>query len=513
MDHLLLGTAANKVHDRSLQASATQKWAASTTTEALADVFDDDDALSELRQTPAITQDAASLASKVSDATAARLAHTLDRISPDTAHTAAVPAQTTPRKTDVREDLYARLGGTSPFQGQKEAFPPSPGISKLGEPPTSSQKELPSRLHFAAVGGARTKLVKRRLTLCASRRRDKLRRALGRWQALSAACNARLASIETVEASLQAAEQRREGAVALARALTARVDAATAAALDAARLRTRCAAERRRGHARVVFSLARAAMRRARRAVLLRSWGKWASSVRKHKAWASYKQDGALAQKRADRRSKFWMRRSLRQAWKAWVLLSKQFAEFRRKLKRDQRRAAACASIRKLLQRVRALENRLKPHNDPWAHRDIREAIDEKGRTYWWERLPTAHRHHQDGTPKPIRRWWKDPRLATETEQKTVRRRPVASKEPPLHVPYRLLVLQARADVAPPQKRRRRRRVVRKKALPRVASLGNPKHARHAPLHPHDVDAFLAGAAPRRPLAPNVNVYRVAVPF
>ena len=99
------------------------------------------------------------------------------------------------------------------------------------------------------------------------------------------------------------------------------------------------------------------------------------------------------------------------------------------------------------------------------------------------------------------------------SEQKTVRRRPVASKEPPLHVPYRLLVLQARADVAPPQKRRRRRRVVRKKALPRVASLGNPKHARHAPLHPHDVDAFLAGAAPRRPLAPNVNVYRVAVPF
>ncbi len=540
MDHLLLGTAANKVHDRSLQASATQKWAASTTTEALADAFDDDDALSELRQTPAFTQDAASLASKVSDATAARLAHTLDRISPDTAHTAAVPAQTTPRKTDVREDLYARLGGTSPFANQVEAFPPSPGVSRLGEkaaapseappafppspgvsrlgePPTpprvaAAQKELPSRLHFAAVGGSKTKLVKRRLTLFASRRRDKLRRALGRWQALSAACNARLASIETVEASLQAAEQRREGAVALARALTARVDAATSAALDAARLRTRCAAERRRGHARVVFSLARAAMRRARRAVLSRSWGKWASSVRKHKAWASYKQDGELAQTRADRRSKFWARRSLRQAWKAWVVLSRQFAEFRRRLKRDQRRAAACASIRKLLQRVRALENRLKPRNDPWAHRDIREAIDEKGRKYWWERLPTAHRHHSDGTPKPIRRWWKDPRLATDTEKKTVRRRPVASKEPPLHVPYRLLVLQARADVAPAPKRRRRKRIP-KKALPRVASLGNPKHARHAPLHPHDVDAFLAGAAPRRPLAPNVNVYRVAVPF
>ena len=133
MDHLLLGTAANKVHDRSLQASATQKWAASTTTEALADAFDDDDALSELRQTPALTQDAASLASKVSDATAARLAHTLDRISPDTAHTAAVPAQTTPRKTDVREDLYARLGGTSPFANQVEAFPPSPGVSRLGD--------------------------------------------------------------------------------------------------------------------------------------------------------------------------------------------------------------------------------------------------------------------------------------------------------------------------------------------------------------------------------------------
>ena len=132
MDHLLLGTAANKVHDRSLQASATQKWAASTTTEALADVFDDDDALSELRQTPALTQDAASLASKVSDATAARLAHTLDRISPDTAHTAAVPAQTTPRKTDVSEDLYARLGGTSPFANQVEAFPPA-GVSRLRE--------------------------------------------------------------------------------------------------------------------------------------------------------------------------------------------------------------------------------------------------------------------------------------------------------------------------------------------------------------------------------------------
>ena len=82
MDHLLLGTAANKVHDRSLQASATQKWAASTTTEALADAFDDDDALSELRQTPALTQDAASLASKVSDATAARLAHRFMVICP-----------------------------------------------------------------------------------------------------------------------------------------------------------------------------------------------------------------------------------------------------------------------------------------------------------------------------------------------------------------------------------------------------------------------------------------------
>ena len=202
-----------------------------------------------------------------------------------------------------------------------------------------------------------------------------------------------------------------------------------------------------------------------------------------------------MEQKRADRRSKFWARRSLKQAWKAWVVLSRQFAAFRRNAalqrQRDEKRAQACASIRKLLQRVRALENRLKPRNDPWAHRDIREATDENGRKYWWERLPTAHRHHQDGTPKPIRRWWKDPRLATDTEKKTVRRRPVASKEPPLHVPYRLLVLQARADVAPPQKRRRRKRVVRKKALPRVASLGNPKHARHAPLHPHDVDAFL----------------------
>ena len=297
--------------------------------------------------------------------------------------------------------------------------------------------------------------------------------------------------------------------MALARALTARVDAATSAALDAARLRTRCAAERRRGHARVVFSLARAAMRRARRAVLLRSWGKWASSVRKHKAWASYKQDGALAQKRADRRSKFWARRSLRQAWKAWVVLSKQFAEFRRKLKRDQRRAAACASIRKLLQRVRALENRLKPHNDPWAHRDIREAIDEKGRTYWWERLPTAHRHHTTERPKPIRRWWKDPRLATDTEKKTVRRRPVASKEPPLHVPYRLLVLQARADVAPPQKRRRRRRVVRKKALPRVASLGKSEaRAPRAFASSPTWTPFLKWRVERRPLAPNAPAPR-----
>ena len=239
--------------------------------------------------------------------------------------------------------------------------------------------------------------------------------------------------------------------------------------------------------------------------LLLRSWGKWASSVRKHKAWASYKQDGALAQKRADRRSRFWARRSLRQAWKAWVVLSRQFAEFRRKLKRDQRRAAACASIRKLLQRVRALENRLKPRNDPWAHRDIREAIDEKGRTYWWERLPTAHRHHQDGTPKPIRRWWKDPRLATDTEPKIVRRRPVASKEPPLHVPYRLLVLQARADVAPAPKRRRRKRVVRKKAR-RASRLWEIRSTRATRLCiRHDVHAFLAGAAPRRPLAPNVN--------
>mgnify|MGYP003306620341 CR=1 FL=1 len=105
MDHLLLGTAANKVHDRSLHASATQKWAASTTTEALADAFDDDDALSELRQTPALTQDAASLASKVSDATAARL-------DPADAHVqkACVEAQARHALQQRTERLYAAVG-------------------------------------------------------------------------------------------------------------------------------------------------------------------------------------------------------------------------------------------------------------------------------------------------------------------------------------------------------------------------------------------------------------------
>lgn len=496
MDLLLLGTAATRIHDRSLQASATQRWAANVTTSSLNDAFDSDDALISLRRTPAVTETAASLASKVSDATAARLAHTLDRLSPDTA---PVPRRqeeevaTTPRPQgkEVAEDLYARLGGTSPFRGSSpETFKPSPPrVSVARSKPTPPPKK---------------KLVKR-LTLLASRRRDRLRRGWGRWQAFTAAIQARTASIETVEASLQAAEKRREGAVSLARALTARVDAATSAALDAARLRTKCDALRRQGNARVVFALRRVQQRRAKREALIRCWGKWASSVRKEKAWASYAQDGALALSRAERRGRFFARRSLKGAWRAWAELSRTFAEFRRtaalKLQRDERREANGARVRKLLGRVRLLERRLVP-DDPWAHRDIREARDGKGRTYLWERLPTAQRCHADGTPKPIRRWWKDPRIIV-APSVPARRRPKPSSEPPLHVPYRLLVLQARAAPPPSKKKRRPRK---------------KPPAKHAPLHPRDVDAFLAADAPRRrtplaPVPPNVNVYRVAVPF
>lgn len=495
MDLLRLGTAAKRVHDRSLQASSLQKWAATASMSSLHHAFDSDDALISLRRTPAVTETAASLASKVSDATAARLAHTLDRLSPDTA---PVPRRqeedvaTTPRPQgkEVAEDLYARLGGTSPFRGSPETFKPSPPRVSVARSP----KPTPP---------PKKKLVKR-LTLLASRRRDRLRRGWGRWQAFTAAIQARTASIETVEASLHAAEKRREGAVSLARALTARVDAATAAALDAARLRTKCDALRRVGNARVVFALMRVQQRRAKREALLQSWGRWASSTRKDKAWKSYARDGMLALSRASRRGRFFARRSLKGAWRAWAELSRRFAEFRRnpalKLQRDERRNTNSAKVRKLLGRVRQLEKRLVP-DDPWAHRDIREARDAKGRTYWWERLPTAQRCHADGSLKPIRRWWRDPRIIVAPSVPVRRRRPKPS-EPPLHVPYRLLVLQARAAPPPSKKRRPRKKPPQK----------------HAPLHPKDVDAFLArDAAPRRtplaPVPPNVNVYRVAVPF
>jgi len=152
MDLLRLGTAAKRVHDRSLQASSLQKWAATASMSSLHHAFDSDDALISLRRTPAVTETAASLASKVSDATAARLAHTLDRLSPDTA---PVPRRqeedvaTTPRPQgkEVAEDLYARLGGTSPFRGSPETFKPSPPrVSVARSPKPTPPPRWPRRL-------------------------------------------------------------------------------------------------------------------------------------------------------------------------------------------------------------------------------------------------------------------------------------------------------------------------------------------------------------------------------
>ena len=46
-----------------------------------------------------------------------------------------------------------------------------------------------------------------------------------------------------------------------------------------------------------------------------------------------------------------------------------------------------------------------------WAGRDVRQARDKKsGRKYWWERLSKQERLNEDGTLKPVPRWWRDPR-------------------------------------------------------------------------------------------------------
>ena len=59
----------------------------------------------------------------------------------------------------------------------------------------------------------------------------------------------------------QAAESRRLGAVALAKALTRKVDDATAATLDVANLRRAKHVEKLRGNARVFLCALRAAVR------------------------------------------------------------------------------------------------------------------------------------------------------------------------------------------------------------------------------------------------------------
>ena len=46
-----------------------------------------------------------------------------------------------------------------------------------------------------------------------------------------------------------------------------------------------------------------------------------------------------------------------------------------------------------------------------WAGRDVRQARDKKsGRKYWWERLSKKERTKEDGTLRPVPRWWRDPR-------------------------------------------------------------------------------------------------------
>ena len=52
-----------------------------------------------------------------------------------------------------------------------------------------------------------------------------------------------------------------------------------------------------------------------------------------------------------------------------------------------------------------------------------------------------------------------------------------------------------------------------KRKLLKKATARAPARPQKPAAKAMDVDAFLAGNVERRPLAPNVNVYRVAVPF
>ncbi|KAH8068519.1 hypothetical protein JL721_6664 [Aureococcus anophagefferens] len=198
MDYFLLGKGALLVRERSLVSSALQTWASVSSGASLEASFDDDDGdgayvFSEPSDAEE-EEDVGSLAATISDATAARLAATLNRLSP--------------ASTDANDAA---------------ASEPAADAARRA---VNACRSL-SRRASAHARDAAARLSR----LLALRRRDAKRRVFGRWLADVAGERATREARAALDRSLDAAEARRLGAVALAKALTRKVDDATAAGL------------------------------------------------------------------------------------------------------------------------------------------------------------------------------------------------------------------------------------------------------------------------------------------
>ena len=315
MDYFLLGKGALLVRERSLVSSALQAWASVSSGASLEASFDDDDGdgayvFSEPSDAEE-EEDVGSLAATISDATALRLAATLNRLSPASsdandarsprspAARADAPSPRSPAELypgEPAENLLARLGRSpyAPDAPTPGPIPPTPSpgsahASRPSPPPRAPVAVHPQRRAVNACrslsrrASAHARDAAARLSrLLALRRRDAKRRALGRWLADVAGERATREARAALDRSLDAAEARRLGAVALAKALTRKVDDATAAGLDVARLRRAKAVERRRGDARVFAAACRGVLRASagrRAGVALRRWRRAADAT------------------------------------------------------------------------------------------------------------------------------------------------------------------------------------------------------------------------------------------
>ncbi|KAH8057530.1 hypothetical protein JL722_6609 [Aureococcus anophagefferens] len=251
MDYFLLGKGALLVRERSLVSSALQTWASVSSGASLEASFDDDDGdgayvFSEPSDAEEEEEDVGSLAATISDATAARLAATLNRLSPastdattprrEPAARADAPSPRSPAELypgEPAENLLARLGRSpyAPDAPTPGPIPPTPSRARRTRRVAAAARAVAVHPQRRAVNACRS--LSRRASAHARDAAARLSRLLGaarqaagfrRWLAGAAGERATREARAALDRSLDAAEARRLGAVALAKALTRKVD-------------------------------------------------------------------------------------------------------------------------------------------------------------------------------------------------------------------------------------------------------------------------------------------------